>query len=492
MLSGKIKDNPNEILSKEILEPQFAYELEHMLSGYIWIEQLLLLEYARLNILSSEEITEINNLLKGIAPSKLIADKDKNMSDISFAIEKYVKDNIKAKAITWHVDRSRNDLQATAQLMFCREFLHKIAEKLLNLHSAVDSLALRNISTPMPGYTHYQAAQVVTPGFYLCTLSGKITDTIKRLFVIYNSINKCPFGAGAMSGLELDWNRSFMAEMLGFDEPLYNALDSVASREWILLIAGELSNFGVTFSRFITDLIMWGSSEYQIIDLPDHLSGISSAMPQKKNFPILERIRGKTSHLSAFYVDFIMGQRNTPYTNLVETSKEAGTHILTAFNTMLSILKLSTLLFENLQFNQEKMLKLCAKEYLGGFSLANLLTLNSDIPYRTSQVIAGEYINSCLNKKLLPIQVDVESLRKICNVHGYKIDISEEALKQIFDIEQNIIRKKTIGSTHPDEVENMLTSKRNLINTLKIQWAEKKQALTNAYLKMQNLLTKIK
>src|SRR5262249_40879932 len=158
---------------------------------------------------------------------------------------------------------------------------------LLRLGRAAGVLAGRHLDTPMPGYTHLQAAQVISPGFYLSALGAETLRILHRLTLTYAEVDRCPLGAGAMAGQELAWSRDRMAELLGFAGPTPHALVAVASRGWALSVAGDLSGYGVTLGRFATDLMAWGSSGYGFIDLPDELSGISSAMPQKKNFPFL-------------------------------------------------------------------------------------------------------------------------------------------------------------------------------------------------------------
>jgi argininosuccinate lyase len=239
---------------------------------------------------------------------------------------------------------------------------------------------MQTLDLPMPGYTHYQPAQVISPGFYLAAMSEQMIVALRRLLGLYDTINACPLGSGAMAGQELAWNRELMGELLGFARSQRHALVSVASREWVLQIGSELSLLSLALSRFVTDLISWGSSEYGFIDLPDSMSGISSAMPQKKNFPVLERIRGKTAHVSAFFVDALLGQRNTSFSNLVEVSKEAGAHLLTSCTTLQSVLRLFSAVIEHLQFEEARMRAACEEAFLGGFSLANYLTLQHAIP----------------------------------------------------------------------------------------------------------------
>ena len=338
------------------------------------------IEYERLGLISKESMVEIVNLLNQLTKENITADPKSNMSDICFAIEQYVESRLEHPVPNWHVDRSRNDVQATAQIMFARENLVTIMEDITELIEEVLTLSNDNMSVPMPGYTHYQSAQIITVGFYFTAVSEVLQKSLNRMIKIYDEINKCPLGSGAMSGMELEWNRAEMATKLGFLDSSH-ALVSVASKEWMLQIAAECSNLATTISRFITDLITWGSSEYKFFVLPDEMSGISSAMPQKKNYPILERIRGRSVHINSYYYDMLNAQRNTPFTNLVETAKEGGSNFYPMITCMKSVLKLYTAVIKEMKFNKEHMYEMCANDFFGGFSLANLLTLQCSIPY---------------------------------------------------------------------------------------------------------------
>ncbi len=292
-LTGRIGADPAQLLHEDVLEPQFRYEVEHLLPAYRAIETVLALEYRRMGLITVDEAAAIGRALREIEPSTLAADPAANLSDIAFAIERQIAERVGAPIARWHVDRSRNDLQACAQLMFGRDLLFDIARQLRTFGDQVRRAAGRLTDVPMPGYTHLQPAQVITAGFYLAALSAEVKHALDRLRATYDELNHCSLGAGAMAGQERPWDRPRMARLLGFADVREHALAGVASRAWASEITGELALFGVALSRFVTDLMAWAGGEYGFVDLPDELSGISSAMPQKKNFPVLERIRGE-------------------------------------------------------------------------------------------------------------------------------------------------------------------------------------------------------
>lgn len=401
-VSGRVNRGPSEVLDEEVLRPQFRYEAEHLLPWYLAIEKVFALEYRRMEVISEEQAAAIGAALRDIGAESIAAQPDRNMSDIAFAIEQRIEQHLPAPVPAWHVDRSRNDFQACAQLLFGKEQALATADELIGFARAAIELARRTSHMPMPGYTHLQAAQVITPGFYFAAVAEQLVHSLQRLLGTYDGIDLCPLGAGAMAGQEIGWDRDRMARLLGFRAVRPSALASVASRDWTMELASELSLLGTALSRFTTDLMNWGGGAYGFIDLPDELSGISSAMPQKKNFPVLERIRGKTAHLTSGYLDMTIGQRNTPYSNSVEVSKEAGAQLLGSFRTARSVLRLFTTVLGRIEFREERMRAACEREFLGGFTLANILTLQEGVAWRRAQVIAGRYIVAAIENGALP------------------------------------------------------------------------------------------
>jgi argininosuccinate lyase len=486
--TGRITDTPHPLLHQEVLEPQFKFEVEHLLTWYVAIEKVLALEYHRMGLITVDQLRSIGAALVRETAKTLTADPTSNMSDIAFALERYVESSLPTPVPMWHVDRSRNDLQACAQLMFARNQLAHVAELVLALGQSAHRLAAETTEVLMPGYTHAQSAQVITPGFYLAALSGEVLQATQRLLSTYDEINLSPLGAGAMAGQELPWDRARAASLLGFAGARPHALTAVASRDWVLRITGELSQFGVVLSRFLTDLITWAGSEYGFIDLPDEWAGISSAMPQKKNFPILERIRGRTGHLAAYHVDALLGQRNTAYSNSVEVSKETGIHLLTAFQTAHSAVALTTAVLNNMTFRVERMTAACEREFLGGFTLANLLTLNEGVPWRTAQVIAGTYILAAIEKELPPLELRPDLLCRAAQAHGFELRGPREALAVAFDLHRGVRRKCSAGSTSPLEVRRLLDGQAVLYAEAAASWEIRQRRVLDALAETDGLL----
>lgn len=453
-LTGRITQKPNEFVNTYILEPHFSYEVENLMKYYIKIELVLNKEYERLGLINNEERMKIDEVLSTLDVSIIKANPLENMSDISFAIEKYVEKKMRDKMpVKWHNDRSRNDIQSCAQIMLLREQILNLEKQISELIKSLIDKSYDSIDKPIPGRTHFQPAQIITPAFYFLSIVEELTHIRGLLLNVYDYINQCPLGAGAMAGLEYEWNREWIAKELGFVNPKNTALSSIASKQGHLEVAAIQANLGVLISRFATDLIDWLINSY--IDLPDELSGISSAMPQKKNYPILERIRGQNSHMISFYTGLTLSQKNTPFTNLVETSKEGSKYILELFKTTAVNLSLLKIVIENIKFNEDKMLEDCSSEFFGGFSLANHLSKEYEIPNRKAQSIVGEVIRSAIEKNLKPMNLNSKIIQEVSNKHGFKVDIKDHLIQDLFSIKQNL-NKRTLGSTNPYSVKRLL------------------------------------
>jgi argininosuccinate lyase len=489
-MTGRILATPSRVWHEEVLAPQFDHEVRFLLPHYILIEKVLLLESLRMGLVDADNAAAVSRRLSELDGGELLADPRANMSDISFAVERFVTEGPMTPFAAWHLDRSRNDMQACAQLMAMRTRLFEIAEDLVEFGRSAVALAWSGVELPMPGYTHAQPAQIITPGFYFAALAAETLTTLHRLLRIYDDIDASPLGAGSMAGQELAWDRDLIAARLGFARPVPHALVAVASRSWALGIAAEAAAFAVTLSRFTTDLIAWSGGAYGFFDLPDDLAGISAAMPQKRNFPVLERIRGRCSMVAGGAFEVMSGQRNTSYTNTVEVSKEAGSRLWTQISALHSCLRLATSVTQGLTFRGDRMREACEQDFLGGFRLSNMLTAECGIPWRTAQVIAGQYIREALKVGASPTRPNAGLLEDAAAKQGIAVLNAASLLTAAFDVDDGLRAKQTAGSTHPDQVRKLLASQEADIDGVELEWRSRSRTVAAAAEGIDDLLVR--
>ena len=217
--------------------------------------------------------------------------------DVHMAVEAILTERIGDAAKRIHTARSRNDQVALDMRMYTKEQIHGISALVTELIGALKMLALDNLETVMPGYTHMQKAQPITFAHHLCAYIEMFRRDRERLFDTYKRTDRMPLGSGALAGSTFDIDREYTAELLDFAEVTQNSLDSVSDRDYLLELLSDLSIIMMHLSRFCEEVILWSTEEFGYITISDAFSTGSSMMPQKKNPDMAELIRGKTGRV---------------------------------------------------------------------------------------------------------------------------------------------------------------------------------------------------
>jgi argininosuccinate lyase len=227
---------------------------------------------------------------------------DPKLEDVHMNIEQALTRRVPAAA-KLHTARSRNDQIATDMRLFFKHACAVLGEKLLGAERALLTVAEANRGVLIPGYTHLQRAQPVFLAHHLFAWLEMLERDRARFAEVADHANWCPLGSGAIAGTTLPIDREFTAKALGFTDAkgrpqvTQNSMDTVADRDVFIEFAGACALFGVHLSRIAEDLILWSSTEFKFVELPDAFCTGSSLMPQKKNPDSCELMRGKSARL---------------------------------------------------------------------------------------------------------------------------------------------------------------------------------------------------
>jgi argininosuccinate lyase len=227
---------------------------------------------------------------------------DPKLEDVHMNIEQALTRRVPAAA-KLHTARSRNDQIATDMRLFFKHACAVLGEKLLGAERALLAVAEANRGVLIPGYTHLQRAQPVFLAHHLFAWLEMLERDRARFAEVADHANWCPLGSGAIAGTTLPIDREFTAKALGFTDAkgrpqvTQNSMDTVADRDVFIEFAGACALFGVHLSRIAEDLILWSSTEFKFVELPDAFCTGSSLMPQKKNPDSCELMRGKSARL---------------------------------------------------------------------------------------------------------------------------------------------------------------------------------------------------
>ena len=354
---------------------------------------------AKQKILTEEERDRILQGLSGI-----LADVEdgslpitKEYEDIHSFVEANLIDRIGDAGKKLHTGRSRNDQVALDMKLYVREEVQKTEELLTDLLKVILHIMEENLDTIMPGFTHLQKAQPITLAHHMGAYYEMFRRDRSRLADIYERMNVCPLGSGALAGTIYPLDRDYTAELLGFSGATLNSMDSVSDRDYVIEYLSALSTIMMHLSRFSEEIIIWNSNEYQFVEIDDAYSTGSSIMPQKKNPDIAELVRGKTGRVYGALMSMLTTMKGIPlaYNKDMQEDKEMA---FDAMDTVNSCLPLFTGMLATMKFKKSVMERSAQRGFTNATDAADYL-VNHGVPFRDAHGIIGQLVLTCIEKE---------------------------------------------------------------------------------------------
>jgi argininosuccinate lyase len=290
-----------------------------------------------------------------------------------------------------HAGRSRNDLNATIFLLQLRRPYGRLVQDTLRLAGALFRGASRYSRVVMPGYTHYQPAVPITYGHYLAGVAAALNRDLEALLHAGEGLTISPLGAGALGGTTLPIDPRRTADLLGFEAAVANSVDAVASRDIVLRILAAAAILGVLLSRIASNLLLWMSQEFELLRLPDELTGTSSMMPQKRNAFLLEHVQGRSAGALGAFTAASAGMRSTPFSNSIAVGTEAASHVWPALAATSEAATLLRLVVAGARPVRERMLERAREGATTATALAEEM-VTGGTPFRTAHSRIGRVV----------------------------------------------------------------------------------------------------
>ena len=297
-----------------------------------------------------------------------------------------------------HTARSRNDQVATTTRIYLRSRLQGLRENVRDLLRVLVSNAERHTDIIIPGYTHMQQAQPISMGHYWLSWFEAFHRDLGRLDFALESLNECPLGAGALAGSTLPIDRFMTCEILGFDRPTRNSLDTVASRDYMTDYHYFASVLMLHVSRLCNDLITWNTQEFGFIVLPDDFCTGSSMMPQKKNPDVLELARGKTGQVIGNLVDIMITLKGLPMTYNRDLQEDKR-GLWESVDTVEATVKIIAELLSHVEVDEGLALSGLEKGYSLATDIAEYLVMKG-VPFREAHAIVGRLVGWCIENNI--------------------------------------------------------------------------------------------
>ena len=392
-----------------------------------------------------EIIAGLESILRDVDSGRLeITDK---YEDIHSFVEANLIERIGDVGKMLHTGRSRNDQVALDMKMYIRSEIISLQGLVVDLLRELLEIMKQNVDTIMPGFTHMQKAQPTTLAHHMGAYFEMFKRDHSRLKDIYKRMNTCPLGAGALAGTTYPLDRNYTAELLGFDGPTLNSMDSVSDRDYLIELMSALSTIMMHLSRFSEEVIIWNSNEYQFVEIDDSYSTGSSIMPQKKNPDIAELVRGKTGRVYGALMSILTTMKGIPlaYNKDMQEDKEL---IFDAIDTAKGCLALFTGMISTMKFNMERMNESARHGFTNATDAADYL-VNHGVPFRDAHGIVGQLVLYCIDKGIALDDMSLEEYKAISPVF-------EEDIYDAISMETCVNKRKTIGAPGPDAMRKVI------------------------------------
>ena len=281
---GRFSEKPDELMVEFGSSINFDIELlkYDIMGSIVWAEALekaSILNNGEKNLIV-EGLLKVENELE----NELFTGKkfDLSLEDVHMTVESRLIKLIGETGAKLHTGRSRNDQVALDERLYLLKNIDYLKDEIKSLQKVILSLAEKNTDVFVPSYTHLQQALPVRLSHYLMSWFWMLDRDIERLSDLRKRVGKMPLGSGAAAGSGFEIDRFYIANRLGFDSPTENSIDAVSDRDHIIESVFCASVLMTHLSRISEDLIIWSTSEFGFIELPDTFTTGSSMMPQKK------------------------------------------------------------------------------------------------------------------------------------------------------------------------------------------------------------------
>ena len=404
---------------------------------------------AKQGIITDEEKEAIHKGLQSIKAdvengTLEITDK---YEDIHSFVEANLIDRIGDAGKKLHTGRSRNDQVALDMKLYVRSEIKEVDALLKQFLEILVRIMEENVDTYMPGFTHLQKAQPVTLAHHFGAYFEMFRRDRGRMTDIYNRMNYCPLGSGALAGTTYPLDREFTASELGFTGPTLNSMDSVSDRDYVIEFLSALSTIMMHLSRFAEESIIWNSNEYGFVEIDDAYSTGSSIMPQKKNPDIAELVRGKTGRVYGSLMSMLTTMKGIPlaYNKDMQEDKEVT---FDAIDTVKDCIKLFTGMLDTIKFRPEVMAKSAMMGFTNATDAADYL-VKKGVPFRDAHSIIGRLVLFCIDKNCCIEDLSVEELKSIS-------DVFEADLYDAITLKTCVEKRLTKGAPGPKQMMDVL------------------------------------
>jgi len=370
-----------------------------------------------------------------------------NAEDVHHFAESALIEKLGSLGAKLHTGRSRNEMVAAEFRMYVKAAARELRAALALLARAVAAQAKQNLGVPMPGATHLQHAQPLLLSHWLLAHGEAFHRDAERLAAAAASADVCPLGSGALAGSAFPIDRKALARDLGFSRISANSLDAVSDRDFALEFLSALATLAMHLSRLSEDMVLFASTEFGFLELPDEYSTGSSLMPQKKNPDSWELIRGKTGRIYGALFALLTATKGLPssYQRDLQEDKEP---LFAAHDQSLAMIRIAAATLAATKFRVARLREAAQDPALVATEVADYLVAHG-VAFREAHEIVGKVLRAAEQEGKSIREMPLDKLKAFSPEFGGD-------LSTVLTVEATLARRAVAGGTAPGAVRAAL------------------------------------
>ena len=422
-----------------------------------FLSPLMALHYAHLVMLAEQGIVSradahaIRDALDSVCEDEVRkVVYDGTYEDLFFYLDRLIVDACGADvAGRLHTARSRNDIAMTTYRMRQRECLLDLLSATLDLRRSLLWLISQHHDTVFAVHTHTQRAQPTTVAHYLLAVAEQVERDAIRLKGAFERTNRNPLGACAITGTGFNIDRKLTSDLLGFAAPTVNTYGSIATIDYLLESASAAMVLVTGMGRFVQDLLLWSTAEFDYVRLGDGFVQGSSIMPQKRNPVALEHARVIGSKAVGKAQAVMTAVHNTPFGDINDTEDDLQPLVFSMFKDALRAVRIVAAALRTAQFDAARLEARAGDGWTTLTELADTLVREQGIPFSAAHAISAKFVAA---RQHDPARRLADILREAsAKVLPAPLEYSEQALEDILSPRHFVMIRRTYGGPAPDE-----------------------------------------
>jgi argininosuccinate lyase len=463
-----------------VLNENFDDAKELLLSPLMAIEYAHLVMLASQGIVSAEDAHTLRVALDGISQDEIRRAKyDGTCEDLFFFVERLIiaacGEDVAGRL---HTARSRNDIDMTMYRMRQREFILGLVAATFELRESLMDLAERHTQTIFAVHTHTQRAQPTTVAHYLLAMIEQLERDMPRLRGAYDRTNRNPLGSCAITGTGFPIDRQQTSELLGFCGPTGNTYGSIATVDYLLESTSAAAVLLTGLGRFVQDMLLWSTAEFNYLRLGDGFVQTSSIMPQKRNPVALEHARAISSKALGQAQAIVLAVHNTPFGDIVDTEDDLQPLVFSMFRDAMRAVNLVAAAMASAEFDAARLEVRAGEGWTTLTELADTLVRDHGLPFVTAHAISARLIagrQRDQEKSIAHLLADASA-----ELLGAPINYSDAALAEILSPRHFVNVRRTLGGPAPEVTGAALTASRAQLAADASWWTQATFALADA------------